>query len=90
MNKSELIDAIASSANLSKVDAAKALDATMNAIETALQKGDRVALVGFGAFSVSTRPARTGRNPKTGEELKIAAKNVVKFKPGAELGKKIN
>lgn len=90
MNKSELIDAIASSANLTKSDAGKALEATVHAIETALKNGDKVALVGFGAFSVTNRPARTGRNPKTGEELKIEAKKVVKFKPGSELGKKIN
>ena len=90
MNKSELIDAIASQANLSKTDAGKALEATVGAIEEALKKGDKVSLVGFGAFSVSQRAARTGRNPKTGEELKIDAKKVVKFKPGTELGKKIN
>lgn len=90
MNKSELIDAIASSANLTKSDAGKALEATVHAIETALKNGDKVALVGFGAFSVTNRPARTGRNPKTGEELRIEAKKVVKFKPGSELGKKIN
>lgn len=85
MNKAELIDAIASKAEISKVDAKKALDAFVDATATALQKGDRVALVGFGSFSVSSRAARKGRNPQTGKEIKIAAKKVVKFKAGSEL-----
>jgi len=88
MNKAELIDAIASKAEISKVDAKKALDAFVDATATALKKGDRVALVGFGSFSVSSRAARKGRNPQTGKEIKIAAKKVVKFKAGSEfLGK---
>ncbi len=85
MNKAQLIDAIADQAGLSKADAKKALDATVDAVTGALKAGDRVALVGFGSFSISERSARTGRNPQTGKEIKIAAKKVVKFKPGAEL-----
>lgn len=85
MNKAELIDAIASGAGLSKADAKKALDAFIGATTKALKKGDRVALVGFGSFSVSKREARKGRNPQTGKEIKIPAKKVVKFKAGAEL-----
>jgi DNA-binding protein HU-beta len=90
MNKAELIDAIASEAGLSKVDAKKALDAFVNATGSALKKGDRISLVGFGSFSVSKREARTGRNPQTGKEIKIAAKNVVRFKAGAELSGAVN
>jgi DNA-binding protein HU-beta len=85
MNKAQLIDEIASGANLTKADAKRALDAFIDATSGALKKGDRVALVGFGSFSVSKRSARTGRNPQTGKEIKIAAKNVVKFKAGSEL-----
>jgi DNA-binding protein HU-beta len=85
MNKAELIDAIASEANLTKADAKKALDAFVNATTKALKKGDRVALVGFGSFSVSKRSARTGRNPQTGAPIQIPAKKVVKFKAGSDL-----
>lgn len=85
MNKAQLIDAIADKAGLTKADAKKGLDATIGAVSEALKDGDRVSLVGFGSFSVSERGARTGRNPQTGKEIKIAAKKVVKFKPGAEL-----
>jgi len=85
MNKQELIGAIASKAGLTKADAKKGLDATIEAVGEALKAGDRVALVGFGSFSVSERGARTGRNPQSGKEIKIPAKKVVKFKPGAEL-----
>ncbi len=85
MNKAELIDAMASGSDLSKADAKKALDAFIGATTGALKKGDRVALVGFGSFSVAKRAARTGRNPQTGKEIKIAAKKVVKFKAGSEL-----
>ena len=85
MNKAELVDAIASETKLKKADSKKALDAFMKATSGALKKGERVALVGFGSFSVAKRSARTGRNPQTGKEIKIAAKNVVKFAPGAEL-----
>lgn len=79
------MNAIAESAGLTKADAKKGLDATIDAVSAALKAGDRVSLVGFGSFSVSERGARTGRNPQTGKEIKIAAKKVVKFKPGAEL-----
>ena len=89
MNKAELIDAIASHAELSKVDSKKALDAFIEATTGALKKGDRVALVGFGSFSISARAARKGRNPQTGKEIKIAAKKVVKFKAGTELSGKV-
>ena len=85
MNKAELIDSMASSAGLSKADAKKALDAFIDSTTVALKNGDRVALVGFGSFSVSTRSARKGRNPQTGKEISIPAKKVVKFKAGAEL-----
>jgi DNA-binding protein HU-beta len=85
MNKAELIDAMAAGASLSKADAKRALDAFVGATTNSLKKGDRVALVGFGSFSVSTRAARKGRNPQTGQEINIAAKKVVKFKPGADL-----
>lgn len=87
MNKAELIDAMASGAELSKGDAKKALEAFIGATGDALKAGDRVALVGFGSFSVSTRAARKGRNPQTGKEINIAAKKVVKFKAGADLSK---
>ncbi|MCX8080711.1 MAG: HU family DNA-binding protein [Bacteroidia bacterium] len=90
MNKAELIDAIAASAKLTKADAGRALDATIDAISKALKKGDRIGLVGFGSFSVSKRSARTGRNPQTGKEIKIPAKKVVKFKAGAELANAVN
>ncbi len=89
MNKAELIDAMATGANLSKADAKKALDAFVGATTGALTSGDRVALVGFGSFSVSTRAARKGRNPQTGKEINISAKKVVKFKAGADLSKVI-
>jgi DNA-binding protein HU-beta len=85
MNKAELIDEIAAKSGLTKADAKKALDATTDAIAAAMKKGDRVSLVGFGSWSVSERSARTGRNPQTGKEIKIAAKKVVRFKAGAEL-----
>ncbi len=85
MNKTELIDKIAAGAGLTKVDAKKALDATVAAIKNALVAGDKISLVGFGTFSVSERPAREGINPATKEKIKIAAKKVAKFKPGAEL-----
>ena len=89
MNKAELIDAVASKAGLTKADAKKALDAYIDATSKALKKGDRVALVGFGSFSVSKRAARKGRNPQSGKEIKIPAKKVVRFKPGKELSDKV-
>ncbi len=85
MNKAELIDAMASHSGLTKADAKKALDAFIGATTQALKGGDRVALVGFGSFSVSMREERKGRNPQTGKEITIPAKKVVKFKAGAEL-----
>lgn len=85
MNKSELIDAIAASAQLTKADAARALDGFTNAVTNALQAGDSVALVGFGTFSVKERAARKGRNPKTGQEIEIAASKVPDFKAGKGL-----
>lgn len=90
MNKAELIDAIASNAKISKADAGRALDATVESIHKALKKGDRIGLVGFGSFSVTKRAARVGRNPQTGKEIKIAAKKVVKFKAGSELSGSVN
>ena len=85
MNKAQLIDSIAADANLTKADAKRALDAFISNTTGALKKGDRVALVGFGSFSVSKRNARTGRNPQTGKPITIAAKKVVKFKAGSDL-----
>ena len=90
MNKAELVDAIASESKLSKADSQRALEGFVNATTKALKKGDRVALVGFGSFSISKRAARTGRNPQTGKAIKIAAKKVAKFKAGAELKKIVN
>ncbi len=87
MNKAELVSIMAEKAGMTKVDAKKALEAFMDASMEALQNGDRIALVGFGTFSTSTRPARKGRNPKTGAAITIAEKKVVKFKAGAELMK---
>ncbi len=90
MNKAELIDAIAAGSGLSKADAGKALEAFTDSVTGALKEGERISLVGFGSFSVDRRDARTGRNPRTGEAIDIAAKNVVKFKPGAGLSKAVN
>ena len=89
MNKTELIEHIAKHADLSKAAAGRALEATMGAVRTTLIKCVTVSLVGFGTFSVSQRAAREGRNPQTGKTIKIAAKNVAKFKPGAELSAKL-
>lgn len=83
MNKSELIDAIAASADITKVAAAKALDAAVQTIITTVAKGDAVTLVGFGTFKSAARAAREGRNPQTGKAIKIAATTVPKFTPGA-------
>ncbi len=84
MNKAELVDAIASETQLSKADAQRALDAFVTATTKALKKGDRVALVGFGSFSIAKRAARTGRNPQTGKAISSAAKKVAKLKAGAD------
>lgn len=85
MNKSELIDAIAASADIPKTVAGRALDAMMESITNALKEGDQVALIGFGTFQVKDRAARDGRNPKTGEVIKIAAAKVPSFKAGKAL-----
>ena len=90
MNKTELVEKIAAGADLSKVDAKKALDATIAAIKDALIAGDKIALVGFGTFSINERPAREGINPATKQKITIAAKKIAKFKPGAELADAIN
>ena len=85
MNKTQLVDAIAKKASITKVDAKKALDAFINVTGETLKAGDKIALIGFGSFAVAKKPGRTGRKPRTGASIKIAAKNVVKFKAGAEL-----
>lgn len=85
MNKTELVEKIAAQAGLTKVDAKKALDATVDAIKAALKAGDKVQLVGFGTFAVKEQPARQGINPATKQKITIAAKKVAKFKAGAEL-----
>lgn len=90
MNKAELIGSIADKSGLSKVDAGRALDAFVSSLTDALAGGERISLVGFGSWSVDERGARTGRNPRTGEEIQIAAKRVVKFKPGAGLSDAVN
>ena len=90
MNKTELIEKIAASANLSKADAKKALDATTEAIKDALVAGDKVQLVGLGAFSTNERPAHEGMNPATKQKIQIPAKKVAKFKAGAELSDAVN
>lgn len=88
MNKTELVNAIAA-AGLSKADAKKALEATLNAITDTLKQGDKVSLLGFGTFSLNERPAREGINPRTKEKVQIEAKKVVKFKPCAELAEAV-
>ena len=90
MNKSDLIDAMAADAGISKVAAKAALESFTGNITSSLQKKEKVALVGFGTFSVSERAARSGRNPQTGATIQIAAKNVAKFKAGAGLRDAVN
>ncbi len=85
MNKTDLINKMAESAKITKTQAGAALDAFTGAVTGTLKKGDKVTLIGFGTFSVSKRSARTGRNPRTGKEIKIAAKKVARFKPGKSL-----
>ena len=85
MTKAELIDAVAKSAGITKAAAEKAVGGFICAVTDSLKKGDRVTLVGFGSFEVTTRKARTGRNPQTGKEIKIAAAKVPKFRPGKAL-----
>ena len=90
MNKSDLVDAVAGSADMSKAQAAHAVDAVLDGISGALSKGEPVALVGFGTFSVRHRAAREGRNPSTGEAMHIAASNVPGFKAGKALKDAVN
>jgi len=90
VNKAELIDMVADSADLSKAAAARAVDAVFDGITESLQGGDTVTLVGFGTFSVSARSARTGRNPRTGESITIAASKAPKFKAGKGLKDAVN
>lgn len=90
MNKTELIEQIAGSADISKAAATRALDAVITAVKTTLKKNGTVTLVGFGTFSVGKRAARTGRNPRTGEAIKIKAAKVPKFKPGKALKDAVN
>lgn len=90
MNKQELIDAVAESADLSKAAAARAIDAMTEAVTSALKQGDSVSLVGFGSFVVKDRPARTGRNPQTGQPIDIAAAKVPSFKAGKALKDSVN
>ena len=90
MNKTELVEKIAEGSGLSKVDAKKALDATIAAIKEGLIAGDKISLVGFGTFSISERPAREGINPATKEKISIDAKKIAKFKAGAELADALN
>ncbi len=90
MNKSELIDSIAASSDISKAAAGRALDAALDSITDALKKGDQVVLVGFGTFQVKDRAARTGRNPQTGETIQIKAAKVPGFKAGKALKDAVN
>ena len=90
MNKTDLTNRMAEDAGISKAAAKKALDSLLSGIEACLKGGQRVSLVGFGSWSVSKRAAREGRNPQTGATIKIAAKNVVKFKAGSELSGSVN
>lgn len=90
MNKQELIEAVAASADLSKADATRAVDSVVDNITQTLKKGDQVTLVGFGTFSVKDRAARTGRNPQTGETIQIAASKVPGFKAGKALKDAVN
>ena len=90
MNKTELIDAIAVGADISKASAARALDAMLDAVTDALRKGDQVALVGFGTYVVKERAARTGRNPQTGKPISIAAAKIPGFKAGKALKDAVN
>ena len=90
MNKNDLVQAVAVEANLSKADAARAVDAVLSSVGKALKQGDTVALVGFGTFQVKERAARTGRNPRTGEEIKIAASKNPVFQAGKALKDAVN
>ena len=89
MNKAQLVDAIAVESGITKVDAKRALDAIIKITGDVLLQGDKIALTGFGTFSVVRKPERSGRNPRTGASLKIASKNAVKFRPSVELNAKV-
>ncbi|MDH3342411.1 MAG: HU family DNA-binding protein [Gammaproteobacteria bacterium] len=90
MNKSELIDAVAETAGLSKADSTRAFDAVIEVVTNAMKGGDQVSIVGFGSFLVRERSARTGRNPQTGAEIQIKAAKVPAFKPGKALKEAVN
>ncbi len=90
MNKGELIESIAKQSGLTKADSQRALDATLDAIQGSLMQGERVSIPGFGSFSTSERKARMGRNPQTGEKIKIEARTVAKFKAGKNLSEAVN
>jgi len=90
MNKAEFIEAVAGASDLSRADAGRAVDAVISTITRALKKGDSITLVGFGTFDVRKRAARTGRNPRTGEEISIAASMNPGFKPGKALKDAVN
>ena len=90
MSKQQLVEMIAEKAGLTKADASRALEATMESIQEALKKGEKVSLVGFGTFATSKREAREGRNPRTGETVKIAARTAVTFKAGSALKDSVN
>jgi DNA-binding protein HU-beta len=90
MNKSDLVAAMAESADISKAAADRALTSIKDSVTTALKKGDKVALIGFGTFSTAKRAARDGRNPSTGKKMKIKAKTVAKFKAGSRLADAVN
>lgn len=89
MNKTELVNAIAAKAELNKVEAKQALEAALEVISEALAKEDKVAILGFGTFSVAKKEARTGINPRTKEKISIEARKIVKFKPGSELADRV-
>lgn len=90
MNKGDLIKVIADAAGITKTEATNALNAVVDSITNSLKAGDKVTLVGFGTFSVVTRPARSGRNPSTGATIQIPAKKQIKFKPGKEMDASVN
>ena len=90
MNRNELVDAVSTKTDMRKSEASKAVDAVFESIEDALKGGDEVRLVGFGTFSVASRAASEGRNPRTGEKIKIAASKQAKFKPGKGLRDSLN
>jgi DNA-binding protein HU-beta len=90
MNKGDLIESVANQSGLTKADAGRAVDAVLDAITGSLMQGNKVTLPGFGTFSTSKRAARSGRNPSTGETIKIKAKTIAKFKPGSKMTEAVN